>query len=248
MKPAAGIKLWKNAWASVAMAWSLILISSIAWQIRRIEGISKQQFSIYIINLKSRPDRLAGMLSRIRTTPPPQIIPAVDGRTLPASTTELTRGEIGCFKSHIEALSAFVNQSKPYGIILEDDAKLQLPESYGDIIAVMQDAPSDWGLLSLGCNYFPKKQRRARSIAKRLYKLNGSYLLGTHAILYTKQAASALLDEVFNAKFEFVLPWDLWLSRIHVPTKLYVVHPAIATPANFDPQNPFLDSATRSIK
>jgi hypothetical protein len=229
-------------------AWSSIVVAVLA--ILTQSNSSNRGFFIptYIINMKARPDRLASILVRVQTQPAPEIIEAVDGRTLKPSATQLTRGEIGCFKSHLLALQKIAESTQPYGLVLEDDAVIQLPKSFDALRLVMEQAPPDWGALSLGCNYFPRKQPSAVQVSKRIYSLNGSNILGTHAILWKREAAQARLSEVTDPMFDFWLPWDLWLSVPRSGMQLYVVHPPMAIPANFDPLNPFADSATQSIR
>ena len=80
---------------------------------------------IQVINLLRRPDRLERISSDLKKaglTFETQI--AVDGQAANFQSKFLSRGEIGCFKSHINAMRRQVEVGAPYSFILEDDAKL----------------------------------------------------------------------------------------------------------------------------
>ena len=88
---------------------------------------------IQVINLLRRPDRLQTISSDLKKaglTFETQI--AVDGQAANFQSKFLSRGEIGCFKSHINAMRRQVEVGAPYSFILEDDAKLspEVDESY----------------------------------------------------------------------------------------------------------------------
>jgi GR25 family glycosyltransferase involved in LPS biosynthesis len=80
---------------------------------------------IQVINLERRPDRLAlisAQLQRAGLGFETQV--AVDGQKLGFEPKFLTRGEVGCFQSHINAMRRQIEVEYPYSLILEDDAIL----------------------------------------------------------------------------------------------------------------------------
>lgn len=180
---------------------------------------------VYVISLKSRPERLAACTAQLHGCDV-RVIQAVDGRTLamPTKTTSLTRGEVGCFLSHVAALQDIVAGESPMALVLEDDCVLRLPAQWPAIARAVAAAPAGWGALALGCNYIPAD---ARSPAPGLIELGGADLYGTHAIMYTRAGAAAYLAAVRAAGF--TKAYDTWLSRCRV-VPLYVVNPPIATP------------------
>ena len=64
---------------------------------------------------------------------------------------KLTRGEIGCYMSHIELIKKSLTSDK-YVLILEDDAKIE-DDTFDKIHSALEAAPKDFELLFLGYNY-----------------------------------------------------------------------------------------------
>jgi GR25 family glycosyltransferase involved in LPS biosynthesis len=80
---------------------------------------------VQVINLERRPDRLARVsaeLQRAGLSFETQV--AVDGQRLGFEPKILSRGEIGCFQSHINSLRRQIEVGAQYSLILEDDAIL----------------------------------------------------------------------------------------------------------------------------
>jgi GR25 family glycosyltransferase involved in LPS biosynthesis len=80
---------------------------------------------IQVINLLRRPDRLDVITADFRKaglTFETQI--AVDGQSANFHSEYLSNGEIGCFKSHINAMRRQIEVGAPYSLIVEDDVKL----------------------------------------------------------------------------------------------------------------------------
>ena len=189
----------------------------------------------FIINLKDREEKRNLILSRTSSmTPKPEVIEAVDGRLLDRSNGSWTRGERACLKSHMKALSRFIESGYPYGLILEDDANISLPEDLEAIKRIVSETPSDWGAISLGINYDYMPPDSVK-VSDRVYRLNKGIILGTHAILYTQEAAKNLLDEQewiqrwIKPEADYMLPYDLWLARPGSPAVLYFVVPALVS-------------------
>ena len=80
---------------------------------------------IQVINLERRPDRLARVsaeLQRAGLSFETQV--AVDGRLEPHEPKFLSKGAIGCWKSHVNSMRRIVEAKAQFGLILEDDATL----------------------------------------------------------------------------------------------------------------------------
>ena len=86
---------------------------------------NKSGLLIQVINLATRPDRLAAIsanLHKLGLTFETQ--GAVDGQTFEIKSEFLSKGEIGCFKSHVNAMRKQTKTRVPFSLILEDDAVL----------------------------------------------------------------------------------------------------------------------------
>ena len=82
---------------------------------------------IQVINLASRPDRLARMESQLKSAGldfETQV--AVDGKKAGFDSKFLSMGEIGAFKSHVNAMRRQNETGAEYSLILEDDAALNV--------------------------------------------------------------------------------------------------------------------------
>lgn len=179
--------------------------------------------NVYVISLPHRTDRRDRIVSK---WPHATIIDAVDGRTLQPHPT-LTKGEIGCFVSHIGALKLFRSDSADYGLILEDDCTLTPQTFFSSMPTIVERAPRGWGAISLGCNYIPPS---ARQVSHRLMTLGPTAgLYGAHAILYNREGARAYL----KAAKTIEEPWDLWIAKCHTARPLYVCNPPLAFVRDF---------------
>jgi GR25 family glycosyltransferase involved in LPS biosynthesis len=90
-----------------------------------MENCNSSGILIQVINLERRPDRLARIsaeLQRAGLDFETQV--AVDGQELRFEPKFLSRGEVGCFQSHINSMRRQVEVRAPYSLILEDDAML----------------------------------------------------------------------------------------------------------------------------
>jgi GR25 family glycosyltransferase involved in LPS biosynthesis len=80
---------------------------------------------IQVINLERRPDRLARIsaeLQRAGLDFETQV--AVDGQLETYDPKFISKGAIGCWKSHVNSMLRIVEAKVPFGLILEDDATL----------------------------------------------------------------------------------------------------------------------------
>lgn len=119
----------------------------------------------YVINLDSRPDRLA----EFRKQQFPFEVVRVPG--IVASC-----GEDGCTASHLLAIT---KQDKFPFVVFEDDCVLSEPWVF--VETIMKQLPSTWDALWLGGNV--KKQLRRYS--ENLYHCKSTYAL--HAVIYNSK-------------------------------------------------------------
>ena len=195
---------------------------------------------IYVINLEKRPDRLRQFATRNRKVRW-QRIDAVDGRNvdLGGVRTKLTKGEVGCFLSHLKALDVIARGQDDFAIVLEDDASITFPESFPIIERLLAEALAimpGFGAIALGYNAFPGKTKR---LSNALYASEGSSdMYGTHAILYSRRGAAALVAAAQSKGFSD--PYDLWISRTNA-IDLVIAHPSLSAVQNY------MDSDTQNI-
>ena len=80
---------------------------------------------IQVINLERRPDRLARISAQLEKAGLNfEVQVAVDGQLETHEPTFLSKGAIGCWKSHVNSMQRIVQANAPFGLILEDDAVL----------------------------------------------------------------------------------------------------------------------------
>ena len=121
----------------------------------------------------------------------------------------LSKGEIGCFLSHIHLLNKVVDTGK-YTLILEDDAKV--PEDLIEkIIKTIKTAPGDFDILFLGYNYYEEY-----TTFKQI-----NYLHGAQAYLINPKNMN---KEKINKLLPISKPYDLILPIFF---KTYIVIPKI---------------------
>jgi GR25 family glycosyltransferase involved in LPS biosynthesis len=80
---------------------------------------------IQVINLERRPDRLARISAELQKAGlsfETQV--AVDGQLEPHEPKFISKGAIGCWKSHVNSMRRIVEANVPFGLVLEDDATL----------------------------------------------------------------------------------------------------------------------------
>jgi GR25 family glycosyltransferase involved in LPS biosynthesis len=98
---------------------------------------------IQVINLKRRSDRLARISAQLEKAGLNfEVQVAVDGQLEthePKFLTEfLSKGAIGCWKSHVNSMRRIVEAKAPFGLILEDDAVLS-PDVNDRFLSEMTD-------------------------------------------------------------------------------------------------------------
>jgi GR25 family glycosyltransferase involved in LPS biosynthesis len=192
-------------------------------------NLNPTKLLIQVINLERRPDRLAQIsaeLTRAGLSFETQI--AVDGQIDSYESEFISKGAIGCSKSHINAMRRIVESKAEFGLILEDDATLST-ELNQLVLSKMIDLMdrNQLDILQIGFIDWLYPPRKLRSgILEFLIdfrKRNGiqdssgfRFVLGefrdtTHAYIINARFAKALLD---TSPEQPLVPWDNYLSML----------------------------------
>ena len=181
---------------------------------------------IQVINLASRPDRLAVMGSQLRNAGLNfQTQVAVDGKKASLESEFLSKGEIGAFKSHVNAMRRQKELGAAYSLILEDDAVLTsvLNEKFlSEMMELMDRNKLDIlqigfiehlysfslrsGVLESIINLLNERGRKDLSGFR--YVL-GEFRSGAHAYIVSARLAEGISSAVSEPP---LLPWDDWLG------------------------------------
>lgn len=200
-------------------AFLAVLVNLGAWHLA-----PKDEVPVYIINLKRRPDRLEQCVAQFSHTRHITVIEAVDGLNLRVSEdVSRTRGEVGCFLSHLSALRRMLEDGVDHAIVLEDDAIV-----LGDIRRLLDEVPDGFDVIALGPNAFPKDH--ARHVSPSLYTFVDYDLYGATGMVYSRAGAQKLLDLArASPSLPTEEPYDLWLTRNSAVTPL-IAHPPLVKP------------------
>jgi GR25 family glycosyltransferase involved in LPS biosynthesis len=88
-----------------------------------IPGSNDSRLFIQVINLARRPDRLAQISTELEQAGLNfETLIAVDGQLEQSQSEFLSKGEIACWKSHINAMRKAVDKNAEFSLIFEDDA------------------------------------------------------------------------------------------------------------------------------
>ena len=181
---------------------------------------------IQVINLTSRPDRLAIMRSQLKNAGLEfQTQVAVDGKRVALESEFLSKGEIGAFKSHVNAMRRQIEDGVAYSLILEDDAALTsvVNEKFlSEMMELMDRNKLDIlqigfiehlysfslrsGVLESIINLLNERGRKDLSGFR--YVL-GEFRSGAHAYIVSARLAEGISSAVSEPP---LLPWDDWLG------------------------------------
>lgn len=200
--------------------------------IEKLQDVSKA-LPIYIINLPARKERLELLMERIEPKPDSYYVKstgAVDGKEVIEGY--LNKGQIGCWLSHVDAWKMIVDQSEPIALVLEDDAMIELPKMYDDILDVMVRLPNKWDVCYLGGRYADPE--KAESINGNIMTSSSSRIWHSHAYLITKNGASKLLrkSSKFNYErtlkaFDSIDPLDDWMTNPSRHMRIFLIIPEL---------------------
>jgi GR25 family glycosyltransferase involved in LPS biosynthesis len=138
--------------------------------------IEQTDFDRYVINLPKNKERLEA-ITQIYNNSDLSVVPfirfeAVNGKEIDVKPfvservndgivaldttgerlyhSQITRGMVGCYLSHLEIYKKIQQSSKPYALILEDDAFFDSDIYQKGIRNLLQTIPPDWDIIMLG--------------------------------------------------------------------------------------------------
>lgn len=175
--------------------------------------MNRNDINIYLVSLEKDKERRKYLNIK------PDYTYAVDGSNLDidklkkdnivSPDCKLTKGELGCFLSHIHLLNKVVDSGK-FTLILEDDAKVP-NDLIEKIIKTIETSPKDFEILFLGYNYYEEY-----NTFKQI-----NYVHGTHACLINPKN---MTKEKINKLLPIKKAYDVTLP---VTFKTYIVIPKI---------------------
>ena len=191
-----------------------------------MKNLNASEVLVQVINLERRPDRLARMRAQLEKAGLSfEVQVAVDGQLETHEPKFLSKGAIGCWKSHVNAMRRIVESKAPFGLILEDDAVLspvvndRFLSKMTDLmkrnqIDILQIGFIDWrnsisiksGILEFLIALI--KSRGTKDSSGFPFVL-GDFLLTAHAYIVNPRLAEAL-SETFPGPP--ILPWDDYLQ------------------------------------
>jgi GR25 family glycosyltransferase involved in LPS biosynthesis len=193
-----------------------------------VTNLSNLRLLIQVINLAKRPDRLALIsadLQKAGLSFETQV--AVDGKTLQIESKFLSKGEIGCFKSHVNCMRRQVEAGAQFSLILEDDAALSevVNEKFlldmtelmirNEIDVLQIGFIEHFYSLSIRRGLFEflielLKGRGQKDVSGVRFVL-GEFRAGAHAYIINNRLAEAISTTV---KEPPLIPWDGYLASL----------------------------------
>jgi GR25 family glycosyltransferase involved in LPS biosynthesis len=165
------------------------------------------QFETKVINLNSRPERMAETVIELEKINISHVwrFPAIKG------------GESGCAKSHYECLKGDGNL-----FLFEDDVVFE-PNAEYHLRECIKQLPDNFDLFYIGANVKSPAVRYSES----LYKITGGVHC-THAILYSAKGRKRMI-ELWDPASEQIHQIDHWMYMIGQGLmECYVANPLIA--------------------
>jgi GR25 family glycosyltransferase involved in LPS biosynthesis len=183
---------------------------------------------IQVINLARRSDRLEMMrvqLERAGLVFETQV--AVNGEKDGFKSSFLSKGEIGCWKSHVNSMRKMAEEGYQYSLILEDDATLSFKVD-GTFLSEMMDLMrrNRIDLLQIGyIEHFYAPSIRSGVLEFLIAFLNnrgtkdtsglrfvlGEFRAGAHAYIVNARLAEAISETV---PVPPLIPWDGYLESL----------------------------------
>ena len=186
---------------------------------------------IQVINLERRPDRLSRISAELEKAGLSfEVQVAVDGQLETYEPKFLSKGAIGCWKSHVNSMQRIVEANSPFGLILEDDAVLSPVVNYRFLsemtdlmnrnqIDILQIGFIDWlysisqdsqlsGILELLIDLL--KRRGVRDPSGFRF-VPGEFRDGAHAYIVNARLAEAISDIIPGPP---LIPWDNYLGLL----------------------------------
>jgi len=189
---------------------------------------SPPRLLVQVINLARRPDRLAKISAELNKAGLSfEIQVAVDGENVLSNSNLLSKGEIGCFKSHLKSLRRQAEIGATFSLVFEDDAILS-PEVNEALIFELTDLMyrNKLDILQIGfIQHFYKPSLHA-GIFEFLIALlkgrgirdnsgvrfvTGEFRAGAHAYIVNSRLARAISDTLSEPP---LIPWDGYLESL----------------------------------
>lgn len=190
-----------------------------------------QNLLIQVINLDRRPDRLAHItteLQKVGLSFEKQT--AVDGQLESLQSEFISKGAIGCWKSHVNSMRRLVQANASFGLILEDDVVLS-PEVNEKFLSEMMDLMGRNQLDLLQIGFIDSQyemslksaksgileflidllQRRGAKDSSGFRIVIGDFRSGSHAYLVTARLAREISK---TSPVPPLLPWDDYLGLL----------------------------------
>lgn len=148
---------------------------------------------------------------------------------------QLTRGAVGCYLAHMNVYRTISKQLADYALIMEDDVRIMKPESlFYDIQEMIQQIPSDWDILLLGCVCFVCGKFRKYYDVNRYFLMHGYMIKKTSAEKILHLLQDEPIEQQIDAKFsdlaekellkiyclrdKLAVQWDMG-TNIQIPVK-----------------------------
>ena len=205
----------------------------------------KQLIKVWVINLKSRPDRMHRIGKQLASMDIKwSRIDAVDGKNCENSVLDISRkhgkigalseGARGCTASHYKFWQKFTASEEDFGIVLEDDVKLS--DDFKRLICDLTWIPRNTNIIKL--EKYPANRASKLLLGhpitmalndtreiRRMYSRHG----GTGAYLISKAGARLAIDwnKPFSVPIDHVL-FNETVSKLSSSLKPSIMVPAIA--------------------
>jgi len=186
---------------------------------------------VQVINLERRPDRLSRMSAELEKAGLKfEVQVAVDGQLENHEPKFLSKGAVGCWKSHVNAMRRIVEAKAPFGLILEDDAVFspivndKFLTRMTDLmnrnqIDILQIGFVDWlyslswdslrpGLLEFLIDFLKRRGVRDTSGVRFV---PGEFRDSAHAYIVNSRLAEAISDIIPGPP---LIPWDDYLGLL----------------------------------
>lgn len=144
----------------------------------------------------------------------------------------LTRGELGCYDSHVRVWKEVVKQNLPYALILEDDAEISLMHAprMAEISAALQNR-DDWDVVILyPINHVHRADPFQTHSALRTRFLPIGHMTGLAGYLISNEGAQKLLKK----PFPIACPVDAYVPNMTKTgqLKLFMASPPLGNQVN----------------
>lgn len=186
----------------------------------------KLHIEIRVISLLGRADKLRGLMTNLASAEVPRewsvniaVIVAnegdkgtpyphwrVEGSPNKYWSREVTKGEIGCFQSHMNTIKSMAGLTD-YLLIMEDDARVPV-DFFHRIDDCVADVPDGWDFIDLGGKPVGESTEPS-TVSRSLVKLGYTY--NTHCILYSKHGISHISAVDTECK---IIAYDEFLSAL----------------------------------